>query len=509
MLPFDRNIVSQDTGYWCGPATAQNILASLGVRADESVLAREMGTTQDGTSNVGKITDALKRRLPDARYTTVMIPNDPPTQAQKDLFWWNLVQSIDNGKPVAMNWVAPPGNYPIGVKGSPNPRYGGGTIYHYTGGFGWSDEGRNGKRSVYVVDSGFWPNAYWVDFDQCALLIANNDRWKGYSYANLPLLVPPGPGIVLPPGVTVVDQAPPPVVEPTPPSPGPVAPAPVRIKLADPATLVRISSNSYRPRGLPMPRWIVIHTSESNSRALDLAKYCERAEVSYNRIVDDRDLITTVADGDAPWAAMNANKYGLHVCASSSFASWSRDKWLDPEIGADGIDEADQLHNIARVVAFWVSQYDIPNIYIGGKATPPWGADGICGHRDLGAWGGGHSDPGLNFPWNELTRQVTELITGDEQPPLVQLPPVVVPGTSPDKYADWMIWRGKPSGNDPDRVERVQRRLKTAYASYGGGLAIDRDYSWSDEMVVREFQKRSRLVVDGIVGPNTAAALKP
>lgn len=71
-----------------------------------------------------------------------------------------------------------------------------------------------------------------------------------------------------------------------------------------------------------------------------------------------------------------------------------------------------------------------------------------------------------------------------------------------------MIWRGKPSGNDPDRVERVQRRLKKMF-SYAADLPVDRDYSWSDEMVVRQFQRRSRLVEDGIIGPNTAAALKP
>ena len=54
-----------------------------------------------------------------------------------------------------MNWVAPPWNYPRGVKGSISPAYRGGTVYHYVAAMGYDDT--PGARAVWIADSGFWP----------------------------------------------------------------------------------------------------------------------------------------------------------------------------------------------------------------------------------------------------------------------------------------------------------------------------------------------------------------
>lgn len=185
LLPYDRSIVPQETGFWCGPASSQIALNTRGIQAAEVDLARELGTTVNGTNHVGLIRDLLNRRLPGANYKAVFLENDPPSEAQKNTLWANLVRSIDAGYGVVMNWVAPPSNYPRGVKGSVSPRYGGGVVYHYVTAMGYDDA----ARAVWIADSGFQPQGYWISFDQCASLIPP----KGYTFADVeaPVVQPP------------------------------------------------------------------------------------------------------------------------------------------------------------------------------------------------------------------------------------------------------------------------------------------------------------------------------
>ncbi|ASR85914.1 lysin A [Mycobacterium Phage Niklas] len=181
VLPYDRSIVPQETGYWCGPAATQVVLNSRGLIVPEATLAREIGTTVRGTDYVGLIERILDLRVPDARYTSVYIENDPPRADQRETLWRHLKQSIDAGFGVVMNWVAPPSNKPRGVKGSVSPRYSGGTTYHYVAAMGYDDAVPGIGRAVWIADSGFQPQGYWISFDQCASLIPP----KGYAYADV------------------------------------------------------------------------------------------------------------------------------------------------------------------------------------------------------------------------------------------------------------------------------------------------------------------------------------
>ena len=180
VLEYDSNIVPQETGYWCGPASAQVCLNIRGIHVDEATLAAECGTDEGGTDYVALIERSLDPRLPEANYTSVDAPHDPPTDDEKTQLWDGIVRSINNGYGVIMNWVAPPNNYPRGIKGSPNPSYGGGTVYHYVTCAGYDDEYPG--RAVWIADSGFQPFGYWISFDQAATLIPP----KAACYANLP-----------------------------------------------------------------------------------------------------------------------------------------------------------------------------------------------------------------------------------------------------------------------------------------------------------------------------------
>lgn len=485
VLPYNHGIVGQERNYDCGPASEQNVLSSR-LNVSETDLIRSVGTTVNGTDYVGLIERDLDRRVPDAQYTSVYITNDPPRVDQVDAFWRNVKSSIDAGWGAVCNWVSPPSNPPHAIMGSQSPSgYGHSTIFHYVAAMGYDDnyDGRGG-RAIWIADSGFAPFGYWITVEQCVSLIVP----KGYCYA------------------AVAPAAAPPPVAPT--QAPPVKPVSPLVKLSDPRTGTIIIPNSYRPRGMDDPLWAVIHTSESRSRARDLIEYCRLNGVSYNTFCDDKDILVAVEYSDAPWSAVGANRYAYHIVATWSFADWSREAWLDPN-PSDGFNSDAQLWNMAKALAF-VSQRNpnriIPVTWIGDGARPPWGLNGVAGHVDMGAWGGGHTDPGVNFPRNTLITRAQSLLTGTPPVVIATAPPVALPGTNPAAYVDWLLYQGNPS-NNPDRVKAVQTALRKQ--PYGAGLVVDGDFGPLTRAAVFEFQRQSGLVQDGIVGPNTAAALKP
>lgn len=61
-------------------------------------------------------------------------------------------------------------------------------------------------------------------------------------------------------------------------------------------------------------------------------------------------------------------------------------------------------------------------------------------------------------------------------------------------------------GSKGDAVKALQSELNEQYPAYSK-LKVDGDFGSATEAVVREFQSRAGLTVDGVVGPKTAAAL--
>ena len=197
VLPYDRANVRQETGYWCGPASIQTVLIAAGIGVAEHDIAAQTEALegnvgwddQDGTDSIAQIATVLNRYL--GGYETRPMPNDPPTREQAERLWSDIVASVRAGRGVVVNIVAPPSNYPRGVKGSMSPAYGGGTVFHYMAVMGFDDE----ARAVWVADSGFRPYGYWMSFDQLATLIPP----KGYTACvaakgeeNMPADIPVG-----------------------------------------------------------------------------------------------------------------------------------------------------------------------------------------------------------------------------------------------------------------------------------------------------------------------------
>lgn len=183
MLDYARGIVPQETPYWCGPASTQVVLNGHGIRETEKSLAAQLGTHTGGTDHVGLFPGVLNKYT-NAGYYSRTMPNDPATREQVERLWSDITASINGGHGVVANIVAPMSNYPRGVKGSASPRYVGGTVYHYVALMGYDDN--PSARAVWVADSGFQPQGYWVSFDQLATLIPP----KGYVAAPGPAAAP-------------------------------------------------------------------------------------------------------------------------------------------------------------------------------------------------------------------------------------------------------------------------------------------------------------------------------
>lgn len=158
----------QQTGYWCGPAATRIALsARMSNPPTQGTLASQLGTTVNGTDYIGQVTGVLNQDLGTGYYQTKNMPNDPPTQAQRDLLWRDIVLDVNNGYAIVANIVAPPNNHPPGY---PNT-----TIYHYFTVIGYD----SGNNTVKIADpANFGGNQiYWLTFNQLSTLIPP----KGYA----------------------------------------------------------------------------------------------------------------------------------------------------------------------------------------------------------------------------------------------------------------------------------------------------------------------------------------
>lgn len=166
ILPFQHQW--QETGYWCGPAATR---VAMSTRTDnlpsQADLAAQLGTHTGGTDHISQVSNVLRANL-GAPYEFREMPNDPPTQAQRDQLWHDIITDIDGGFGLVANIVAPPGNQPPGYP--PDQ-----TVYHYVAIVGYDTN----YNTVLIADSAqFSQGVYWLDFGQLATLIPP----KGYAF---------------------------------------------------------------------------------------------------------------------------------------------------------------------------------------------------------------------------------------------------------------------------------------------------------------------------------------
>jgi hypothetical protein len=160
-------------------------------------------------------------------------------------------------------------------------------------------------------------------------------------------------------------------------------------------TRVPIPSPNYSSRGGATVRLIVVHTAEGAPTYQALGNYfaSPSSGVSSHVGVDDTPgtVGEYVARGGKAWTAANANPVAVQaeLCA---FAAWDLAEWHRHPV---------MLQNLATWIAEEAAAFGIPIVTLSDAQAQGTGR-GVCQHKQLGAWGGNHSDCGPQFPMGEV-----------------------------------------------------------------------------------------------------------
>lgn len=127
---------------------------------------------------------------------------------------------------------------------------------------------------------------------------------------------------------------------------------------------------------------VTVHDTEG-AYAGSVAWLCNpRAEASATVVLreDGEEATQLVSEADKAWHCMNYNSLSLGLEIAGSSRKGYPDK---------------QLRVAARIVAFWLHKHGLPPKHVRPR-FPGDGSRGFTYHSDLGAAGGGHSDPGFS-----------------------------------------------------------------------------------------------------------------
>ncbi len=197
-----------------------------------------------------------------------------------------------------------------------------------------------------------------------------------------------------------------------------VAPAPVPI----PAPLdtggtmqVQLSPNNSGNGSLQNPIWLVVHTAQGATTDESLANYIGNSanQVSYHYLVDDDSLTRCLNEDQQAWAALGANRFGIHFC-TTGFVAWSRDEWLK---------HPNMLNMLGDVMADVGRRHGIDGEHLTDDQIRQH-VMGTIGHGDYAraTRDGDHTDPLPDFPWDYLAARMAGQPTAPPAAPA--LPPL-------------------------------------------------------------------------------------
>ncbi|MEU2634846.1 C39 family peptidase [Micromonospora fulviviridis] len=162
---LDVRYEAQPNFYYCGPAATRNAISVLGKNIDVDAMAKEMGTTENGTNSINDITPVLNKET-GKHYRSVEIRDGKADDKQTDTLRADIVRTVDDGRAVVANIAGTATD----TDGNTHSFEGG----HYISVVGYRDNG----KTVTIADSAD-PNmaSYRMSVDNLADWIAT----RGYS----------------------------------------------------------------------------------------------------------------------------------------------------------------------------------------------------------------------------------------------------------------------------------------------------------------------------------------
>jgi len=168
-------------------------------------------------------------------------------------------------------------------------------------------------------------------------------------------------------------------------------------------------------------RLVVIHASEGATTFVALGNFFANpaSGVSSHVGIDDNPGVigeyVRAVEGKA-WTQANANPYcvSAELCVpAGASAGWTAADWNR---------HPTMLENCGRWIAEECQRFGIPIRLLTAAEAQDGRSAGVCQHRDLGAWGGNHSDCGNGFPIDTVLN-IAAGGTGEPQPEPVPPPP--------------------------------------------------------------------------------------
>lgn len=282
-------------------------------------------------------------------------------------------------------------------------------------------------------------------------------------------------------------------------------------------TLKRVSipSPNVSSRGGSKVRLIVLHTSEGATTYQSLGNFFANPSSQVSSHVGTDDTPNTVGEyvqrGSKAWTSANANPVAVQneLCTPSGGYLWTDAQWRQ---------HPNMLANCAQWIKEEATAFGIPIVKL-SAAQAQGSSAGVCQHRDLGSWGGGHVDCGNGFPMD----YVLSLATGGSPQPTPPPQPTPTPppaGKAPPfpypaghylgpASSDPLCHSGHYGGVDSTNVRTWQTQMIKRGWNLGP-TGADGDYGVNNQSycfkTCTQFQQEKGLGVDGLVGPQTWSA---